>query len=91
MRNLEWYNVVCIYILSLHHVECMYLNLQPPSLSPPSLPSQARSGEGSTVDVLALFASYSSETSYTVWESLVRSTHMYSGHLINSNLPKSLC
>ncbi|CAI8041775.1 Puromycin-sensitive aminopeptidase [Geodia barretti] len=30
----------------------------------------ARSGVGSTVDVLALFASYSTETSYTVWESL---------------------
>lgn len=32
---------------------------------------QARAGVGSTVDVLKLFASYSSETSYTVWESLV--------------------
>ena len=32
---------------------------------------QARSGVGSTVDVLTLFASYSTETSYTVWESLV--------------------
>lgn len=30
----------------------------------------ARAGVGSTVDVLNLFASYSSETSYTVWESL---------------------
>jgi puromycin-sensitive aminopeptidase len=32
--------------------------------------AMARSGVGSTVDVLALFASYSTETSYTVWESL---------------------
>jgi puromycin-sensitive aminopeptidase len=32
--------------------------------------AMARAGVGDTVDVLALFASYSSETSYTVWESL---------------------
>ena len=30
----------------------------------------ARAGVGSTVDVLRLFSSYSSETNYTVWESL---------------------
>jgi puromycin-sensitive aminopeptidase len=32
--------------------------------------AMARSGVVSTVDVLALFASYATETSYTVWESL---------------------
>ena len=38
---------------------------------------QARAGVGSTVDVLDLFSSYSSETSYTVWESLVSRVWQY--------------
>ena len=32
---------------------------------------QAKAGMGNIVDVLRLFASYTYETSYTVWESLV--------------------
>ena len=63
---LSFLTFISLFLLPLIFLSCF---IPSPSFLPP--PLQARAGEGNTVDLLRLFASYAQETNYTVWENLV--------------------